>query len=197
MLGVVGGTVGARDAVLRALDAPRCAREVRERTGLGRKTVESVLRRAQGHGLVCCATPELRQSRLYELTPLGRAWMRERSCAIDGGAVEPAQAPGSSEGADAACLRTYAWVQAGTYRRLVLRNLVEPMTARRLRRRIVLEHPRIGANHVRTILRHLRGRGIARAEGGVWALTALGDHLRGIDQRGLPERPRVLAPAGR
>jgi hypothetical protein len=28
---------------------------------------------------------------------------------------------------------------------------------------------------------------------GTWELTDLGRHLRDVDQRGLPERPRVLA----
>lgn len=188
--------VGARDAVLEVLDAPRCARELRERTGLGRKTVESALRRAQRQGLVGCATPDLRQSRLYELTPLGRAWRRERA---DGPIDEPDDPtrgellPGPINLHDTNSLLTYAWVQAGTYRRLVMRNLSEPMTARQLRRRIILEHPRIGANHVRNTLRQLRERSIAQAVDGMWTLTDLGERLRAVDLRGLPERPRLPA----
>src|SRR5262245_58243497 len=113
-----------RDRIILELRTPRCAREIRERLGIGRKAAESALSRLAHGGVARCLTPQVRQSRLYGLSALGRLLLAE---------IDPA--PGRL-GAAEVPLDLYAWVQAGAYRRLVLRHLTEPLRSKQLRERI-------------------------------------------------------------
>jgi hypothetical protein len=170
-----------RDALLPLLDAPRCARQLRERSGCKRKAVETAIKRMADQRLVQCITPGLRQSRLYVLTPLGRLIVHE----MTGHSVpDLPDLPWP----------LYAWIQAGTYRRLVLRHLAHPMSPKSLRMSIVAEHKQVGANHVHTVLRDFAQRGIARNDGRTWSLSPLGEAFRRIDSQGSVEGPAIRAP---
>lgn len=169
MGGLVVGLLGGEHAgeVLMALDSPRCAREVRERLGLKRKTTESLLARMRRRGLVTCVTPDLRQARLYALTTRGRLRAHELGAAL------VAEHPDRAER-----WALYAWVQAGRYRRLALKHLETPLTPRALRKRIGREHDRIGANNMHGVLREFRQQGLAERVESVWRLTPAGLRLR-------------------
>lgn len=192
--------MAARETVLRTLCVPRCAREVRERTGLPRKTIEGVLMRLLRAGLVACLTPTLRQARVYALSPLGQAWAAELLHQVDrretpsvpsSHSTTPFPSSNSFNADDPSFWAVHGWVQAGRYRRLVVRHLAELATARQLRRRILLEYQRVGLNHVRATLRELAERGVCQRADGLWSLTELGRRLQAVDRLGLPERPCV------
>ena len=162
----------ARERLVPFLRQPRCARELRELTRMHKKTVESTLRRMTKEGWTICVTPQARQARLYQLTYFGHLLLAELT------------GPGDSESSDAAApppesLEVRAWVQAGRYRRLVLKHLTEPMTARALRRRILVVYQAIGSNHVHATLRELRRRGLVQHSDGLWHRTLSGDFVRG------------------
>lgn len=154
-----------RDFVLPYLSSPRCPRELREHTGLPRKTVESTLVRATRAGLAMCVTPELRQARLYQLTPIGREWARQSGLPLPAELADELQP---------SLLRVYSWVQSGYYRRLVLSHLDGAYSVRELRRRILREYQRIGSNHVRATLRDFAAHGLASRNGPLWELTDTG-----------------------
>jgi DNA-binding IclR family transcriptional regulator len=160
-----------RERVLEALDAPRCAREIAERSGLPVKTVQSVLARMADEGLARCVTPQVRQARLYALTAAGRRLRRE----VLG---EWPQDAGDARPLDE--LVVYAWIQAGRYRRLVLQHLHETMTARSLRQTILPAHPRLSMTHVYDVLRAFRRRGVVEREGDGWRLSVLGERLQRV-----------------
>lgn len=153
--------MGAREQIVDALEGPRCARELRERTGLSKKTVESALARMQELGLVTCVTPDLQQARLYDLTVRGRLLRRTPRPHVE--------APPLTE---------YAWVQAGLHRRILLSALVDPMTPRELRQRAMSRAPRLAIGHVWLTLRELRDRGIVEHVDGRWRPTELGRRLQ-------------------
>lgn len=170
--------MGAREIVLPLLAVPRCTREVRERSGLHRKSVDTAIRRAVRAGWARCVTPTLRQARLYTLTPLGRVWVREHQ-------PECALAPSVLE---AEHLELHAWVQAGRYRRLVLRHLTEPLTTNELRQRILTEYDRIGRDHVRATLRECVAKGLVVKTDSRWVVTSMSEQLR-LDKSTAPQRP--------
>ena len=168
-----------RDRLLLLLEHPRCARELRERTRMTRKAVESGIQRLVRRRLVRCITPDVRQSRLYERTALGHLLAQE---------IRPTARRVSATGHASA----YAWLQAGSYRRVILRHLAVPLTARELRKLANRQHPRLGANHVHAVLRNFAELGIAlRHADSSWSLTRLGETLRDADLDGLLERPAI------
>lgn len=177
--------VVARDRVVRVLDRPRSPRELVERTGLKKKTVEGALRRLVKSRMAECANPDQRQPRFYRLTWLGELF-RQELCGGESQRVSPPQLAADE-------MRCYAFVQSGIYRRVALRHLAEPMTGKQLRRSMVLEHDQVGDNHVHEVLRGFAARGIAIKTDGRWSLTPLGERLRATDLHGLPERPRIRA----
>lgn len=156
-----------RDQLIPLLAQPKCPRELRELAGLRKKTVESALHRMACAGWVRCATPSAKQARHYELTFFGRLLYHE----VTGSPLRDTVL-GIVGRSDTVALR--AWVQAGRYRRLALKHLVEPMTARSLRRRVLSEYTAIGANHVHTALRTLRLVGLVTKEQGLWSRTPQG-----------------------
>lgn len=158
----------ARDQLIPLLAQPKCPRELRELAGLRKKTVESALHRMASAGWVRCATPGIKQARHYELTFFGRLLYHEVTGSPPRGAVL-----GVVARSDIVSLR--AWVQAGRYRRLVLKHLVAPMSARLLRRRILGEYKAIGANHVHAALRALRSIGLVTNDGSQWWRSQRGD----------------------
>ena len=88
----------------------------------------------------------------------------------------------------------YAWVQAGRYRRLVLRVMGEPLTTKQILKAILHHYERIGANHVHTVLWNLAHKSVARRlDDGRWMLTSKGRRLREVDAEGLASfrRPQV------
>ena len=171
--------------VLLRLEAPRCPRELRERIpNASRKGVETAVRRLLARRLIECVTPELRQSRLYRRTHLGRLLAEELG-------APDAELPDFSESE----LRVYAWVQAGAYRRETLRAMDGPHTPRRLRRLVLPYHERFGATHLHTVLREFTDRGVAVRDAlGMWRLTDLGRRVRAVDRAGLSKRPGIVGP---
>lgn len=173
-----------RQRVLILLNEPRCAREIRERVpGTRRKQIETVLQRLAQDRLIACVTPEIRQSRLYQRTYLGDLLVFEVLGELAATQVELSRDE----------LRTRAYVQAGRYRRLVLRVVGEdPHTARELRKSILPMYARIGMGHTHQALRELCAKSIVRRDGhGRWTLTGLGEKLQAIELDGLPERPAI------
>lgn len=154
-----------RERLVPYLATPRCPRELRELSGLGKKSVESALHRMRRSGWATCLTPHLRQARLYTLTFFGRLLYREL--------IGTSPEPGGSLSKDERALALHAWVQAGRYRRLVMAHLTEPLTARALRTRILNEYQAIGANHVHAALRSLRRRGLVERRDGRWQRRAI------------------------
>ena len=152
--------------VLGELDHPRCARELAERAGLPRKTVESTLTRMAARRIVVCVTPQVRQARLYEPTTLGRL-MRLHHGHTDGMHDHLHE-----------YLFLYAFIQAGRYRRLVVQCLDEPMTPKQLRSRILQHYERIGMGHVHRVLSVLRCRRLIQCDDGLWSLTMMGACIR-------------------
>jgi DNA-binding transcriptional ArsR family regulator len=157
--------MNTRRRILAELDGPRCPRELAERTGLHPRAVLTALARMGRDGLVECVTPHLRQGRLFRPTMLGRLARRELA------RVRGDSAPDVDVG-------TYAFVQAGTYRRLIVEHLDEPADPRQLRQRICTTHQRMGINHVHATLRELRARGLVVDADGVWSLTEAGRRIR-------------------
>lgn len=157
-----------RDRLIPLLAQPQCPRELRERAGLRKKTVESALHRMARAGWIRCATPAAKQARHYELTFFGRLLFHE----VTG---SPPRTISQRVLAEADILPLRAWVQAGRYRRLVLKHLISPMSARSLRRCILGEYKAIGANHVHTALRSLRAFGLVLNDGGLWRRSPRGD----------------------
>lgn len=182
-----GNQLPLRQRMLLLLGTPRCARELFERLeGASLKAVETALQRLARNRYVECATPTQRQSRLYRRTLTGDLWI-----------VEFADCPPkpASDYLSQNDLNTRSWVQAGKYRRLVLRALDRPMRSKENRKAALQEYERIGANHVHAVLRDFRDRGIAyRNTQGQWILTSLGRRFREIELDGLPERPGINAP---
>lgn len=175
-----------RIRVLALLDIPRCPNEVRERIpGTSRKQIESVIRRLARDRLIVCVTPAARQSRLYGRSYLANMLLSE----IIGVEVERTAKLSERD------LRLRVFLQAGRYRRLVLRAMPDrnepPMTARDIRRSVLTVHQRISAGHVHSVLRSFKQRGIATKDGSdrTWRLTALGARLREYELDGLLERP--------
>jgi hypothetical protein len=89
----------------------------------------------------------------------------------------------------------YAWAQAGNYRRLVLQHLHRPLSPRDLRKSIIAEYARMGANHVHATLRAMHERGVVHTRDGLWELTEHGRLLR-EHQAATGTAPRP-PPAGR
>lgn len=169
-----------RDALIPNLVAPRCARELRERTGCSRKAVEAALSRLVLRGWVKCVTPGARQSRLYQLSVLG--FLLAEGAGIDVSRREHyADMP----------LDLYAWMQSGVYRRMVLRHLDCDLSPKQLRLRIV-GVVRMGASHVHHTLRDLRQRGVVSMNTGRWSLTTAGERLREHQLEQAPRRPSLL-----
>lgn len=178
-----------RQRVLILLREPRCAREIRERLpGTHRKQIETALHRLAQDRLAECVTPGVLQSRLYRRTYIGDLLVDE----LIGEPPRPWTVMHDDE------LRTRAYIQAGRYRRLVLRvvgNEDDPRTARELRKSVLPVYSRIGMGHVHQALRELMHRGVAvRDEHGRWSLTELGEKLQAIELDGLPKRPTVIRP---
>jgi hypothetical protein len=160
-------TPSTREAVIAALDGPRCTRELAEFLGKSPKAVESALARLVRLGTVACVTPDIRQARLYDLTVIGRAW---RSASGSGQQIDASLRPD---------LHTYAWVQAGAYRRIVLKHLaLDPRTPRQVRDGIKVAAPRMGMVHVWETLLTLADRGLAHRDGRVWTLTPEGSRVK-------------------
>lgn len=174
--------------MLLLLGEPRCPREIRERIpGSRRKQIETSLHRLAQDRLIECVTPHVLQSRLYRRTYLGNLLVHELT----------GQEPGPWTIHTEEELTIRAFVQAGRYRRYVLRAMHPDgnQTPKEIRRAVLPMHERIGANHVHQVLREFRTRGIAeRDEHRRWSLTALGRKLRAIELDGLPERPPVSRP---
>lgn len=152
--------------VLGELDHPRCARELRERTGLPRKTVESSLTRMAARRIVVCVTPQIRQARLYEPTTLGRL-MRLHHGHANGLRELPQE-----------YLHLYAFVQAGQYRRLIVQCLDEPLTPKQLRRQILKHYDRIGIGHVYRVAGVLERMRLLTLDGPMYSLSRLGFSVR-------------------
>lgn len=170
--------VTARDRVLPWLVTPRCARELSELACVPVKTAQSVLWRSARLGLVACVTPDVRQSRLYRLSPLGSAWIAEAQ----------GEMPACTEW-DEFTLRLRAWVQSGKYRRAVLSTLDGPMTPQGLRKNIrhVLPSLRAGINHVQRTLQSLRDVRLVRtivSRRTLWVRTPLGDRVHAMSATG-------------
>ncbi len=179
---VVPHQMSLRDALIPHLVAPRCARELRERTGCSRKAVEAALCRLVRRGWVKGVTPSARQSRLYQLSVLG--FLLAEGAGIDVSRREHhADLP----------LDLYAWVQSGVYRRMVLRHLDCDLSPKQLRLRIV-GVVRMGASHVHHTLRDLRHRGIVSLDDGRWTLTLVGERLREHQLEQAPLQPRPFGP---
>lgn len=167
-----------RDALIPHLIGPRCARELRERTGSSRKAVEAAICRLVRRGWVRCVTPNARQSRLYQLSVLG--FLLAEGAGIDVSRREHhADLP----------LDLYAWVQSGVYRRMVLRHLDRDLSPKQLRVRVV-GVVRMGASHVHHTLREFRGRGIVELSDGLWSLSSVGERLREHQLEQAPLQPR-------
>lgn len=158
--------MAAQDQIIRSFDGPRCARELSEHLGLSRKAVESALARLTHRGVVACVTPALRQSRLYDLTPIGRAW----KASVTGTRPSALESPPP--------LELYAWVQAGSHRRAALRHLTGTMTAVELRPRLSPANPGMAMCHVWAVLREFRTKGLAESDRGRWRLTDVGRELQ-------------------
>lgn len=178
-----------RQRVLALLSEPRCAREIRERLpGTKRKQIETALQRLAQDRLIVCVTQEIRQSRLYQRTYLGKLLVFEIL-----GEINPSRCALSEEE-----LYIRAYIQAGRYRRLVLRAMNDefsPRTARELRKSILPVYQRIGMGHTHQALRELEAKHIITRDGhGRWSLTKLGKKLHAIDLDGLPERPTISRP---
>lgn len=172
-----------RDRVLVELRSPRCAREIRERLGLGRKAVESAIARLARSGLIECLTPRSLQSRLYGPTSLGELLLAE---------LDPT---GTTRVVEEAILDLYAWIQAGSYRRWTMKHLTIDLTPKALRKRIVQDCARISANHVHAVLRTFDANSIADRCNGLWSLTTLGWTLRELAFGDLEATaPRVPEP---
>lgn len=167
-------------AALRHLDYPRCARELRERTELPRKTVESALGRMSRDRVVRCATPTVKQARLYTPTVFGHMIR-----------LEMGARPIPRRLASRVSLEDYSWVQAGLYRRLICSKLIEPIAPRELRRHVIEAHERIGMSHVHQVLRSLESRGLAEVDERLWAPTLCGHAVRAIMLWGLQPKARV------
>lgn len=157
-----------RNRVLVELRSPRCARELRERLGLGRKAVESAIARLARAGLIECLTPMSLQARLYAPTSLGELLLAE---------IDPS---GTTRVVESATLNLYAWVQAGSYRRWTLKYLTSELSPKALRKRILEDCARIGTSHVHAVLRTFHGKAIADRCNGIWSLTTLGWTLRDL-----------------
>lgn len=177
----VAPTLPTRHQLLLLLSTPRCARELRERIlGSSRKRIESALHRLALDRLVVCVTPELKQSRMYQRTVLGQLLAKELG---SGRHSEPAWVFSLDE------LRLRAWVQAGRYRREVLRVMAYPATPKQLRKAANRACPRFGANHVHKVLRDFDKRGIARRFNiQYWRLTPLGERFRHVELEELSQR---------
>lgn len=170
-----------QDAIIPHLVAPRCARELRERTGSSRKSVEAAICRLVRRGWVKCVTASARQSRLYQLSVLG--FLLAEGAGIDVSRREHyADLP----------LDLYAWVQSGVYRRMVLKHLDCDLFPKQLRLRIV-GAVRMGASHVHHTLRDLHQRGVVVLRDRRWSLTVVGERLR---EHQLEQAPRQLPPLG-
>jgi len=188
---MAGRTDSARSALptrhqaLLLLHTPRCAREIRERIpGARRKRIETTLHRLAVDRLIRPVT-RARQSRLYERTFLGELLAQDLGAGAD--TRLPKLSPEEFE--------VRAWVQAGAYRRQVLRSLAEPLTTKQIRRVVIASHERTGAGHVQRTLRDFAARGLAERDADrVWRLTPLGERLRLIELDGLLERPAVPTP---
>jgi len=174
------------------LREPRCAREIRERLpGSNRKQIETAIQRLAQDRLVECVVPRVRQSRMYRRSYLGNLLVYELT----------GETPKAWTVWEEGELLTRAYIQAGRYRRLVLRVLGEdddPRTARELRKSILPMYTRIGMGHVHQALRELRHKGVAKRDGhGRWTLSELGKKLQAIELDGLPERPAIPGPLWR
>lgn len=152
--------------VLGELDHPRCARELSDRTGLPRKTVESALVRMAARRIVVCVTPQVQQARLYEPTTFGRLMRLHQG--HGNGMVQH-----SPE-----YLELYAFVQAGRYRRLVVMCLDEPMTPKQLRRKILKHYDRMGIGHVYRVASILQHKGLLALDEPEYRLTGIGTRIR-------------------
>lgn len=157
-----------RDRVLVELRTPRCAREIREQLGLGRKAVETAMARLTRSGLIQCLTPTSLQSRLYGPTSLGELLLAE---------LDPT---GTTRVVEEAMLNLYAWVQAGSFRRWTLKHLTAELTPKALRKRILQNGVRIGSNHLHAVLRTFHAKAIADRCNGLWSLTTPGWTLRDL-----------------
>ena len=132
-----------------------------------------------------CVTPDILQSRLYRRSFLGELLAHELAESL----------PKCPHKLVDDQRTLYAWIQAGKYRRLVLRVMVEPMTAKQIRKAVMPHFERIGANHVHTVLRHFAHKSVARRlDDGRWLLTALGRRMRDVDAEGLGALRRPPVP---
>ena len=177
-----------RHRVLLLLGEPRCPREIRERIpGSHRKQIETSLHRLAQDRLIECVTPNIRQSRLYRRTYLGNLLVHELT------GEEPISWRINTD--EEFAIRAY--IQAGKYRRFVLRAM-DPdreQTPKEIRKSVLPMYRRIGANHVHTVLRGFREHGIAEPdEHRRWSLTELGKTMLDIELDGLPERPTINRP---
>ncbi len=176
-----------RRRIIPHLIGPRCARELRERTGSSRKAVEAAICRLVRRGWARCVTPNARQARLYQLSVLG--FLLAEGAGFDVSRREHhADLP----------LDLYAWVQSGVYRRMVLKHLDRYLSPKQLRVRVV-GVVRMGASHVHHTLREFRGRGIVVLSEGLWSLTLVGERLREhqLEQASLPPQPFSPGPGSR
>ncbi|MEL6497977.1 MAG: hypothetical protein AAFZ67_11395 [Planctomycetota bacterium] len=159
--------LSTREVILSLLDHPRPVRQLAELSGRHIDAVHSAVRRMRRDRLVKPLT-RARQSVLYGLTPLGRI-LRDQVLS-DGASPERRHTD----------LELFAWVSAGAHRRTVLACLTDPLTARRLRKRVITVHERTGSTHVYHTLRELEDRGLVARSEGLWQTTPLGRDLQRV-----------------
>ncbi len=160
-----------RHRVLLLLSCPRCCREVRERIpGSHRKCIETAFARLKADRLIEPVT-SCHQSRLYRRSSLGNLLAKE----LTGDAPECPHDLTQEE------LELRSWICAGRYRRLVLRAISQPMTAKQIRKIILPHFEQIGANHVHRTLRAFRVRAIVVPHDVGWELTSSGSLQRDVE----------------
>lgn len=134
---------------------PLTAKQVGRKTGIPMDTCSYILAKFSAKGLLTCLNPEARNSRLYWLTTLGRAYRKQLQ--------QDLNLPYTEYDLPDVNWALYGWL-CFSHRSAVIRTLSCPMQPSEIKRFLRIHRPnmKISANNIRDVIRLLLARKIVR-----------------------------------
>lgn len=144
-----------RRRILTAMKQPLTAKQVGRKTGIPMDTCSYILAKFSAKGLLTCLNPEARNSRLYWLTTLGRAYRKQLQ--------QDLNLPYTEYDLPDVNWALYGWL-CFSHRSAVIRTLSCPMQPSEIKRFLRIHRPnmKISANNIRDVIRLLLARKIVR-----------------------------------